>query len=178
MPIERVRNYLSSSVKTPYFLAIGDGEYKGVKEKLTDLGLGIIRVSDYCRKNDRQPDIDGLLEYLKTADVKPKGKKMVVIGLGEYLALRGNSAASSVLSQLKEMNLGTVKAVLLLRGITGLVKELHTDPRFDGRRYSILDKTGCEVSITIAAAGIGLPAMPGLKALLTRLENGECGNQT
>ena len=176
MPIERVRNYLSSSVKTPYFLAIGDGEYKGVKEKLTDLGLNIIRVSDYCRNNDRQPDIDGLLEYLKTADVKPNGKKMAVIGLGEYLALRGNSVTSSVLSQLKEMNLGTAKAVLLLRGITGLVKELHTDPRFDGRRYSIADKTECEVSITIAAAGIGMSATPGMKALLTRLENGESGN--
>ena len=103
-------------------------------------------------------------------------KKMAVIGLGEYLALRGNNEAASVLSQLKDLNLGTAKAVLLLRGINSQMKGLQTDLRFDKRRYSISDKSDCDLSITIASPSVDLSATTGLRALLIRLENGECGN--
>jgi hypothetical protein len=176
MSIEKVNRYLTSSVSTPYFFFVGDGGYQDAKEKLSELGLSIVRVSDYCRNDDKLPDIDGLLEQLTTADVNVNGKKMVVVGLGEYLALRGNNEAASVLSQLKELNLGTAKAVLLLRGITAQVKGLQIDPRFDERRYNISDKADCDLSITLASPSVGLPATAGLKALLIRLESGECGN--
>jgi hypothetical protein len=176
MPVEKVSKYLTSNVRTPYFLVVGDDQYQDVKDKMSELGLNIIKVSDYCRNDDRPPDIDGLLEQLKTADVNANGKKMAVIGLGEYLALRGNGEAVSVLSQLKELNLGTAKAVLLLRGVTTQVKGLQTDPRFDGRRFSITETANCDLSITLAVPTVGLSATAGMKALLIRLENGECGN--
>jgi len=176
MSIDKVSKYLTSNVRTPYFLFIGDDEYRDIKGKLSDLGLNIIKVSDCCRNDDKLPDIDGVIEQLKTADVNASGKKMAVIGLGEYLALRGNDEAASVLLQLKELNLGTAKAVLLLRGVTAQVKGLQTDPRFDGRRFTIVDKATCDMSITLAAPTVGLSVTSGMKALLIRLENGECGN--
>lgn len=176
MSVEKVITYLASSVNTPFLYFVGDSRYQDVKEKLTELGFSIVRVSDYCRNVDKLPDIDGLFDQLTTADKNVNGKKMAVIGLGEYLALRGNNEASSVLSQLKDLNLGPGKAVLLLRGINAQVKWLQTDLRFDKRRYSISDKADCDVSITIASPLVDLSATVGLKTLLLRLESGECGN--
>lgn len=176
MSIERIMSYLASSVNSPFFYFVGDSKYQDVKEKLTELGFSIVRVSDHCRNDDRLPDMDGFYDQLTTSDGHAQGKKIAVIGIGEYLALLGNNEAASVLSQLKDLNLGTAKAVLLLRGINAQVKGLETDLRFDKRRYSISDKSDCDVSITIASSLIDLSATAGLRALLIRLENGECGN--
>lgn len=176
MSIEKIMSYLASSVNTPFFYFVGDSTYQDVKEKLTELGFSIVRISDHCRNDDRLPDIDGLINQLTSTNGYAHGKKMAVIGLGEYLALRGNNEAASVLSQLKDLSIGTAKAVLLLRGINAQVKGLETDLRFDKRRYSISDKSDCDVSITIASSLIDLSATVGLRALLIRLESGECGN--
>jgi len=176
MSIEKVNTYLASSVNTPFFYFVGDSRYQDVKEKLSELGLSIVRVSDYCRNNDKLPDIDGLFDQLSTTGKNVNGKKMAVIGLGEYLAVRGNNEAASVLSQLKDLNLGTAKVVFLLRGINAQLKGLQIDPRFDKRRYNISDKADCDLSITIASISVDLSATAGLKDLLIRLENGECGN--
>ena len=175
MPIQAVNKYLSSNVKAPYFLVVGDAQYKGVKDKLSELGLSFVKVSDYCG-DDKLPDIDGLLERLKTADLNASDNKLVVIGLGEYLALRGNSEAVSILSRLKDLNIGTAKVVLLLRGVATQINGLQADPRFDGRRFCMLDKADCDSSFTLAAPSVGLPALTGIKALLITLENGICGN--
>jgi len=176
MSIEAVNKYLSSSVKAPYFLVVGDGQYKGVKDKLLELGFTFIKVSDYCGGDDKLPDIDSLLERLKTADVNASDNKLVVVGLGEYLALRGNNEAASVLSQLKDLNIGSTKVVLLLRGVATQINDLQTDPRFDSRRFCMLDKANCDLSFTLAVPSVGLSALPGIKALLIKLENGICGN--
>ena len=55
MSIEAVNKYLSSSVKSPYFLVVGDGQYKGVKDKLLELGFTFVKVSDYCGGDDKLP---------------------------------------------------------------------------------------------------------------------------
>ena len=62
MSIEKVNTYLASSVNTPFFYFVGDSRYQDVKEKLTELGSSIVRVSDYCRNDDKLPDIDGLFD--------------------------------------------------------------------------------------------------------------------
>jgi len=175
MLIQAVNKYLSSNVKAPYFLVVGDGQYKGVKDKLSELGLSFVKVSDYCG-DDKLPDIDGLLERLKTADLNASDNKLVVIGLGEYLALRGNSEAVSILSQLRDLNIGGAKVVLLLRGVATQINGLQADPRFDSRCYCILDKAECYLSFTLSVPSVGLPSLTGIKALLMTLENGICGN--
>jgi hypothetical protein len=176
MSFEKVRRYFSSSVSTPYYFFVGDGDYQDIKEKLTEFGFSIIRVSDYCRNDDKLPDMDGLIEQLSTASVNAISKKWVVVGLGEYLALRGKNQAASVLSQIKELDLGKGKVIFLLRGITTLVQGLQIDPRFDERRYCISDQPDSDLSITLVSPSLGLSSTMGFKALLRRLENGECGN--
>ena len=178
MQTDSVKKYLNSSVKTPYFLFIGDAQYTAAMDDLSVLGLDFVHMSGFCGGQDKVPDIDGLLTYIEAADVNVKGKKFVVTGLGEYLALRGNSEASRALSRLKDLNIGRAKVVLLLRGLASLIMGLESDPRFDNRRYSVVDKAECDLSLTIAAPSIGLSALSGFKAMLSELENGRCGNIT
>ncbi len=176
MQTDSVHKYLSSSVKTPYFLFIGDDQYKTAIDELSVKGLDFVQTSDFCGSDDKLPDIDGLLTYIETADVNAKSKKFVVKGLGEYLALRGHGEASRTLSRLKDLNIGDAKVVLLLRGLASQIAGLQTDPRFDHRRFSVINKAVCDLSITLAAPSVGLSALPGFKALLAELENGRCGS--
>jgi len=176
MQIDPVKEYLNSSIKTPYFLFISDDQYKTAIDELSVLGLDFIQMSDFCGGDDKLPDIDGLLNYIETADVNAKSKKFVIKGLGEYLALRGHSEASRTLSRLKDLNVGGSKVVLLLRGLASQIDGLQTDPRFDKRRFSVVDKAECDISITLAASSVGLPALLGFKALLAELENGRYGS--
>ena len=176
MQIDSVKKYLTSSVETPYFLFISDGQYATVKEELLVLGLDFVPTSSFCNSNDRIPDIDGLLSYIKAADVNVNKKKYVVTGLGEFLALRGSDEAARTLSRLKDYNVGGTKVVLLLRGLASLIAGLQVDPRFDNRRYSIIDKAECDLSFTLTSPSVGLSVLSGFKAMLTELENGRFGN--
>jgi len=176
MQIDPVKRYLKSPVKTPYFLFISDDQYKTAIDELSLLCLDSVQMSDFCGGDDKLPDIDGLLTYIKSADVNAKSKKFFVKGLGEYLALRGPGEASRTLSWLKEHNVGGAKVVLLLRGLASQIAGLQTDPRFDDRRLSVVNKAECDLSITLAAPSVGLSALPGFKALLAELENGRCGS--
>lgn len=176
MQIASVKEYLTSSVKTPYFLFISDGQYKTAIDELSVLGLGFVQVSCFCGGDDKLPDIDDLLTYIEAADVNANGKKFVVTGLGEYLALRGSDEASRTMSRLKDFNIGGAKVVLLLRGLVSQIAALQTDPRFDNRRFNVVDKAECDLSFTLAAPSVGLSALSGFKALLVELENGRCGS--
>jgi len=175
MSIEAVDRYLFSSIKAPFFLVVGDEQYKDVLAKLKESGFNFIRVSDYCGSDDRLPDIDRLIERLRTTDVNANDNKLVVIGLGEYLALRGDNIAKSILSQLKDLNIGS-KKVILLRGVATQIRHLQTDPRFDNRRFFVFDKANCDLSLTLVDSAIGQWGLPGVKALLMSLEDGLYGN--
>ena len=87
MQIDSVKKYLTSSVKTPYFLFISDGQYATAMDGLSVLGLDFVPMSGFCNNDDKMPDIDGLLTYIKAADVNANGKKFVVTGLGEFPVL-------------------------------------------------------------------------------------------
>ena len=173
MQIDSVKKYLTSTVETPYFLFISDGQYETAKDELLAWGLDPVSMSGFCNSDDKMPDIDGLLTYI---DVNAKGKKFVVTGLGEFLALRGSDEATRTLSRLKDLNVDGAKVVLLLRGLASLIAGLQTDPRFDSRRFSVVDKASCHLSFTLTAPSVGLSALSGFKAMLAELENGRCGS--
>lgn len=176
MQIDSVKKYLASSDKTPFFLFVSDGQYASAIAELSVLGLDFVQMSSFCSGNDKLPDIDGLLSYIEAIDVNTKGNKFVVTGFGEYLALRGNNEAKRALSRLKDLNIARVKVVLLLRGLASQIVGLQTDPRFDNRRYCVIDKAECNLSFTLAAPSVGLSALSGFKVMLADLENGRCGN--
>ncbi|NLI70095.1 MAG: BREX-4 system phosphatase PglZ [Firmicutes bacterium] len=176
MRIDLVKQYLASSDKTPYFLFINDGQYKKAMDELAALGLAIVQTSSFCNSEDKKPDIDKLLTHIKMSDASAKGKGLVVTGLGEYLALCGNDEANKILLRLKNYNLGAAKVVLLLRGLATQIDKLRADLRFDGRMYSVVERAECDLTVTLVAPSIGLPALVGFKALLKELEAGKCGN--
>lgn len=176
MQIESLRRYLSSSIKTPFFLFIGDEDYAPAINELSLLGLNSINMSEFCSSNDKLPDIDGLLNYIKTIDVNAKDKRFVVKGIGEYLAHLGSDESASVLLQLKDLNIGGAKVVLLLRGLVSQASRLQSDLRFDDRRFYVMDKAECDLSFIVAAPSVDLSALPGFKAMLAELENGRSGN--
>lgn len=176
MLIDSVKSYLTSTVKTPYFLFISDGQYPSVLNDLLSLGLDLVPMSNFCSNDDKMPDVDGLLSYIEAADINAKGKKFVVTGLGEFLALRGTEEATHSLSRLKDRNIGGAKVVLLLRGLASLIADLQSDPRFDNRRCSIVESAECGLSFTLAAPSVGLSALTGFKAMLVELEKGQNGS--
>ncbi|MFA7382861.1 MAG: BREX-4 system phosphatase PglZ [Desulfurivibrionaceae bacterium] len=177
MQFASVNEYLTSPVETPYFLFISDEQYATAIDGLSALGLDFVPMSHFCYNDDKMPDIDGLLTYIQAADVNAMGKKFVVTGLGEFLALRGGDAATRTLSRLKDHNVGGAKVVLLLRGLASLITGMQTtDLRFDNRRYSVVDKAECDLSFTLAAPAVGLSTLSGFKAMLAELENGRCGS--
>ena len=175
MKMDLAKKYLTSSVKTPYFLFISDGQYSTAMEELSILGLDILPMSSFCNADDKLPDIDGLFSYIKAAGTNGNEKKIVVTGLGEFLALRGSNEASRTLSRLKDYDIGEAKVVLLLRGLVSQVAVMQSDPRFDNRRFIVIDKADCDLSFTLAAPSVGLQALSGFKAMLAELENGRCG---
>lgn len=176
MQIDSVKSYLTSTVKTPYFLFISDGQYMSAIDELSVLGLDFVPMSSFCSNDDKMPDIDGLLSYIEAADINACGKKFVVTGLGEFLALRGIEEATRSLSRLKDRNVGGAKVVLLLRGLASLIAGLQSDPRFDNRRCSIVDNAECDLSFTLASPSVGLSALTGFKAMLAEVENGRNGS--
>lgn len=171
-----IKKYLKSSIKTPYFLFVSDESYIATMEDLLLLGLDFIPISSFCKGDDKLPDVDGLFTYMGEAVKNGEAKQFVVTGLGELLALRGNDVAKSTLSRLKDFNVGKAKIVLLLRGLASQIASLKIDPRFDSRRFSIIDNAECDLSFTLVPPLDGLSTISGFKAMLAELENGRNGN--
>lgn len=176
MQIDSIKKYLKSSIKTPYFLFVSDESYIATREDLLLLGLDFIPISSFCKSDDKLPDIDELFTYMSTARENNEAKQLVVTGLGEFLALRGNNVAMNTLSWLKDLNIGKTKVILLLRGVASQITRLKADPRFDNRRFSIIDKAEYNLSFTLVPLLEGLSMISGFKAMLIELENGRKGN--
>lgn len=167
-------------MNTPFFAVVGDTDYAGIKRELLLAGLDVIRLSEHCSDSDKRPNFDNLREQLQTLDVNFDGKRVVVLGVGEYLALCGNSVANNTLTEFKDLRIGTAKAVLLLRGVTNVVRDIQSDDahRFDSRRVDYADNTDTAISISFVGMGVALTALSGLQTLLQEFENGATGNLT
>ena len=173
MQLDSVNNYLASSVRMPFFLFVGDIQYSGTKYELSALGFDFIKLSEFC-KDDKLPDIDGLLSCIEASD---DDAKIVVLGLGEHLALRGSDEAMRVLSRIKDISFANSQVVLFLRGMATQVPLLQVDPRFDSRRFAVIDEAKCDLSFILANPSVKIPsALSGFKKLLEELENGKCGS--
>lgn len=175
---DSVKKYLATStVKTPFFLFIGDVQYSAAIKELLAMGLTIVPMSGFCGSDDKIPSVDDLVNYIHTADVNSNEKNLVVTGLGEFLALSGKNIATRTLLRLKDLNIGGAKVILLLRGLSSLIAGLQKDPRFDNRRYTICDDVDCDLTVThLVPPFSGMSAFMGFKEMLMALENGKCGS--
>ena len=127
MLCQEINRYLDAIKGLPLFYFVGDSDYLTVLNELKQAGLEVLRASDFCKKDDKFPDMDEFVDCLHTLDIDYKNNKFVVIGLGEYLALRGAEETRQILRRLKNTTLGNARVVLLLRGILVQGKELITE---------------------------------------------------
>lgn len=172
-----VGRYLESAKGLPFFYAVGDIAYVDILNELKQIGLKVIRVSDFCTKDDRFPDYDSLIENFRTLDINYKDNRFVVIGLGESLALKGADDAKKVLRHIKSVTLGNARVVILLRGIAPCLKEIFAeDPRLLAKNLGFVDND-CSTNIFVTNNKvIKNKNCEGIKGVLSELENGVTGN--
>ena len=173
-----VSNYISDVKGHPFFYVVGDAEYKSVLEELKQSGLDTVRISDFCARDDKFPNIDELVDNFRTSDVDYHSNKSVVIGLGECLALRGSSETEKVLNRLKNTTLGNARVVLLLRCVSAqAIEMIQADKRMEAQqRAYISDDTVSQISIVNSRYDNGASTGKGMKSLLHLLEDGAVGS--
>lgn len=177
MLCKEAKNYMSSAKGLPFFYQIGDEGYLQVLKDLMQEGASLIRMSDFCSKEDKLPNVDELVDYLRTADVDYRNNKYVVTGLGEYLALLGPAFAEKELRRLKDTTLGNTRAVLLIKGLSApLNKVLNEDNRlFEQNRVFISARLESNISIINVIANLSIIPKKGIKPILQSIEDGTTG---
>ena len=177
MEIRAIDEYYSSKLHKPFYMVVGDEEYKKILENLRTRAISIIHVSDCCNKADKLPDLDALREKLETADVSCQYNKVVLVGLGEYLALSGNNITKEVLGEFSNFNLGSAQVVLLLRCIDSQVEAFAKSDRrlLESGRIAFGENLSTSVSFKFSDPNLGLYQINGIKGILAKLEEGFSG---
>lgn len=175
MSIKAIENYYKSNIYKPFYMVVGDDEYRFLKAKLVEAGgVDFVRLSSCCRAADKKPDMDKLREILQMADVDCDSNKIVLLGLGEYLALEGPSFAKKILNELISFNLGSAHAVFLLRGVSAQAREmLKSDPRYVGRQIEVGSDTMSTLSFVFSGIDLGMFQETGIKRALEIAEDGD-----
>lgn len=133
MLCEAVKSYLANAKGVPFFYAVGDENYNQILSELKQNSVIVDRISDFCPKDDKFPDIDDVIDYFRTLDTDYRQNKHVLIGLGEYLALRGSAFAEKILRRLDKTTLGTAR-VVLKKQCDLIIELLNADEVYCDRR--------------------------------------------
>lgn len=178
MLCSEVESYIATAIGLPFFYAVGDSDYKEILNELRQRGVEVDRVSDFCLKDDKYPDIDNIIDYFRTLDVDCHTNKHVLIGLGEYLALRGAAYADKQLRRLKNTTLGTARVILLLRGVSPQVYSLVAeDERLNAqKRVFICSNPMSEITVTSVKYSMDANVAQGVQGLIRVFEDGAVGN--
>ena len=174
MLCEAVKSYLANAKGVPFFYAVGDENYNQILSELKQNSGIVDRISDFCPKDDKFPDIDDVIDYFRTLDTDYRQNKHVLIGLGEYLALRGSAFAEKILRRLDKTTLGTARVVLLLRCVTQQVNALQMDDNriVEQNRLYIEENAVSSVTVTCTSYFSQKDVAIGVKKLLHDLEDG------
>lgn len=178
MLCSEVESYITTAKGLPFFYAVGDSNYNEILNELRQHGVEVDRVSDFCPKDDKYPDIDDVIDHFRTLDVDCHTNKHVLIGLGEYFALRGASYADKQLRRLKNTTLGTARVILLLRGIAPQVYSLAAeDTRLEAqKRVFICTDAISGIAVTSVKYSLDENVVQGVRGLIRKFEDGEIGN--
>lgn len=174
MLCEAVKSYLANAKGVPFFYAVGDENYNQILSELKQNSVIVDRISDFCPKDDKFPDIDDVIDYFRTLDTDYRQNKHALIGLGEYLALRGSAFAEKILRRLDKTTLGTARVVLLLRCVTQQVNALQMDDNriVEQNRLHIEENAVSSVTVTCTSYFSQKDVAIGVKKLLHDLEDG------
>lgn len=177
MNMKAIDDYFASSNHKPFFMIVGDIEYRQIIDSLKSRAISFLYVSDCCRNDDKVPDLDALREKLETADVSCDYNNVVLLGLGEYLALCGERKAMEVLSEFSGYRLGSAQLVLLLRCVEVQVRQLiKNDKRpLESGMVAFGDNLSTSVRFKFSDPGLGIFKINGLKNVLKTLECGVAG---
>lgn len=177
MNMKAIDDYFASKIHKPFYMVVGDVEYGEIIDSLKSRAISIMHVSDCCKSDDKVPDLDDLRERLETADVSCDYNDVVLLGLGEYLALSGHTRAKDVLAELANYNLGSAQVVLLLRCIEPQVREfVKSDKRLvESGRVVFSDNTTTSVCFKFADSSLGIYEISGVRDILKLLEKGTSG---
>ena len=174
MLCEAVKSYLANAKGVPFFYAVGDENYNQILSELKQNSVIVDRISDFCPKDDKFPDIDDVIDYFRTLDTDYRQNKHALIGLGEYLALRGSAFAEKILRRLDKTTLGTARVILLLRCVTQQVNALQMDDNriVEQNRLYIEENAVSSVTVTCTSYFSQKDVAIGVKKLLHDLEDG------
>lgn len=178
MLCDELNNYISSAKGLPFFYVVGDEKYNSALSELIHAGLTIVKMSDFCPKDDKFPNVDELIDYFRTSDIDYRDNKFVVVGLGEYLALRGAAIADKELRRLKNTTLGNSRAILLLRGVAAQATRIISDDNkiINQNRAFYSGSLITNASVTNIKISSGLVERKGIKYLLSQFEEGKSSN--
>lgn len=178
MLCSEVESYITTAKGLPFFYAVGDSDYNGILNELRQRGVEVDRVSDFCPKDDKYPDIDDIIDHFRTLDIDCHKNKHVLVGLGEYLALRGSVFTDKQLRRLKNTTLGTARVILLLRGVSQQVNSLVVeDARLSAQKRVFISSNALSaITVTSVKYTMDASVTPGIKGLLQELEDGVSGN--
>ena len=177
MLCEMVKQYFSDVKGLPFFYIVGDIKYDQVLSKFKQNNIIVDRISDFCPKEDKFPNIDDVIDYFRTLDMDYRENKHVLIGLGEFMAIRGSNVAEKLIRRLEKTTLGTARVVLLLRHVTSHVKDiLNEDTRTIEQQRLYIDQSENELINTVCTRyTININVAKGIKGLLHELEDGNTG---
>ena len=175
MSMKAIEDYFHSNIYKPFYMVVGDEEYSSLKSKLADSNsVQFVSLSSCCRNPDKKPDLDKFRELLRMADVYCNSNRIVVLGLGEFLALEGSETAKQILNELISFNLGSAHAVFLLRGVTTQVKELfRNDPRLIGRQVNFSVDLQSNISFVFSSLDLMMYENTGFQSALQEVEAGK-----
>lgn len=173
-----VESYIATAKGLPFFYAVGDSDYNEILSELRQRGVEVDRVSDFCPKDDKYPNIDDIIDHFRTLDIDCQTNKHVLVGLGEYLALRGSAFADKQLRRLKNTTLGTARVILLLRGVSQQVYSLISeDDRLRAqKRVFICPDPLSSLTVTSVKYSMDANVAQGIKGLIRLMEDGVVGN--
>lgn len=177
MLCSEVYGYIEMSKGLPFFYVVGDGEYMDVLSELKQAGLEVIRTSQFCHAPDKLPDIDEIIDCFHTLDINFKTNKFVLVGLGEYLALRGIDEIKSTLRRIKNVTLGNARVIILLRGVSNQVRDIiNEDNRIVEKKLVFFaDNAVSNISITNNCVATEENGQLGVSHLIYMFEEGASG---
>ena len=169
-----VEKYITTAKGLPFFYVVGDNQYVEILSEFRQRGFQVDRVSDFCPKDDKFPNIDEIIDYFQTLDVDYKQNKHVLIGLGEFLALKGSAAVEKELRRLKSTTLGSARVVLLLRCVTGQVHSLVNEDKrlIEQQRKKKKKNAYSNLSVSSIKHSLKINVANGIKGLLKAFEDG------